>query len=204
VTGAPSSLAFRVWEASREHLSLGSFNARPGKPPPWWMPGAFDTPAGSWPKDHPLKAECKRGQAHEAHDPDGCEVPGCDHIGGIPAPGCRCGIYATRNMRVVSDYLRTAREPVLGLVEIGGRVIMAEPGHEGYARSQYARIAAILLIDRSLTLDAGTLRRLADAYHVPALVPSSVDPQDYRDQVMTTSTLADEADEYLRRLQEDS
>ena len=104
-----------------------------------------------------------------------------------------------RGVAVISDYLRAGREPVLGLVEIGGRVIMAEPGHEGYARSQYARVAAILLIDRSLTVDHETLRRLAGAYNVPALVPHSVDPEDYRDEVTATSTLADEIEEYLRR-----
>ena len=126
-------------------------------------------------------------------------MPGCDHQGGIPAPGCRCGIYATRSMRAVSDYLRAAREPVLGLVEIGGRTIMGEPGREGYARAQYARVAAIFLLDPDLTIDGGTLRRLADAYHVPALRPHSTDADDYRDRITVTSALADQAEQWLRR-----
>jgi hypothetical protein len=199
MTGTPSALAFRVWELDREHLWLHSFNAAPPKPPAWWVVSAFATPAGGWPHDHPLTAECKAGQEHEEHDPDNCEVPRCDHQGGIPAPGCRCGIYATRSMSVVSDYLRAAREPVLGLVELGGRTIMGEPGHEGYARAQYARVAVILLIDRSLTVDRETLRRLADAYHVPALRPHSVHPEDYKNEVAAISPLAGEVEEYLRR-----
>lgn len=199
MTGTPSGLAFRVWQLDREHLSLHSFNAAPPKPPAWWVVSAFATPVGGWPHDHPLAAQCKAGHEHEEHEPDECEVPGCDHLGGIPSPGCRCGIYATRSMRVVSDYLRAAREPVLGLVELGGRTIMGEPGHEGYARAQYARVAAILLIDRSLTVDRETLRRLAHAYHVPALAPVSVDADDYRPEIAVTSTVAGEAEEWLRR-----
>lgn len=199
MNGTPSGLAFRVWQLSRAHLSLRSFNAAPPKPPAWWIVDAFDTPAGGWPTDHPLTAECKLGQEHERHEPDDCEVPGCDHQGGIPAPGCSCGLYATRSMTVISDYLRAAREPVLGLVELGGRTIMGEPGHEGYARAQHARVAAILLIDRSLTVDGETLRRLADAYHVPALRPHSTDADDYRDRITVTSALADQAEEWLRR-----
>jgi hypothetical protein len=197
VTG--TALALRCWELDRVHLALISFNARPGKPPAWWMANAFDTPVGSWPYDRPLKAECKGGREHQAHDPDDCEVEGCDHQGGIPAPVCRCGIYGTRDLTVVSDYLRAATAPVLGLIEMGGRTIMADPDRPAYARAQYARAAAILLVDRSLTVDHGTLRRLADAYDVPALVPHSVDPEDYSDVVVTTSTLADEAEEYVRR-----
>ena len=107
-------------------------------------------------------------------------------------------------MSVISDYLRAAREPVLGLVELGGRTIMGEPGHAGYARAQYARVAAILLIDRSLTADQEMLWRLADAYHVPALRPHSVDADDYRREITVTSTMAEDAEEYLRRLQEES
>jgi hypothetical protein len=194
-------LALRVWEADRERLTLHSFNAAPPKPPTWWVVSAFATPAGGWPHDHPLVAECKLGKAHESHDddcPEDCE----EHDPGIPGVRCRCGIYCTCSMTVISDYLRAAREPVLGLVEIGGRVIMAEPEHESYARSQYARVAAVLLIDRSLTVDHGTLRRLADAYHVPALIPHGVDAQSYMDRVTATSTLADEAEEYLRRQSE--
>lgn len=197
MTDVPSALALRVWELDREHMSLHSFNAAPAKLPAWWVVSAFATPAGGWPHDHPLVAECKLGKAHEPHEED-CEEDCGGHDPGIPGVRCRCGIYCTRSMTVISDYLRAACQPVLGLVEVGGRVITAEPGHEGYARSQYARVAAILLIDRSLTVDHRTLRRLADAYHVPALVPHSVDPEDYRDGVTTTSTLADEAEEYLR------
>jgi hypothetical protein len=196
---APSALALRVWDLARQHLVLRSFNARPAQTPPWWIDTAFSEPTGGWPKDRPLVAECKAKGEHTPHLPecrDDCE----EHDGGIPAPGCRCGIYCTRSLGVVSDYLRAANEPVLGLVEMGGRFILAEPGSDGYARGQYARVVAILLIDKSLTIDHPTLRNLAAAYRVPALVPHSTDPDDFRDRITVTSTIADEAEAWLRGL----
>lgn len=199
---APSALALRVWEVDRQHLLLRSFNAAPPEPPVWWVGRAFAEPVGGWPRDRPLVAECRADQPHTPHLPE-CGPDCIDHDGGIPAPDCRCGIYCTRSIKVVSDYLRQARGGALGLVEMGGRTIMGEVGHPGYARSQYARVAAVLLIDRSLTIDHGTLRRLADAYRVPALVPHSTDPDDFRDRLTLTTTLADEAEAWLRGLQEE-
>jgi hypothetical protein len=198
MTDTPSALAFRVWDLDRQNDRLISFNARPKTRPPWWVADAFATPLGGWPPDHALKAECIKN-VHEPHDPDDCEVPGCEHDGRIPDPRCMCGIYSTRSIPVISDYLRQAREPVLGIIEAGGRFIPGEPGREGYGRAEYARVAAILLIDRSLTIDHSTLRRLADAYHVPALRPHSTDADDYRDRITVTSALADQAEEWLRR-----
>lgn len=199
---APSALALRVWEVDRQHLLLRSFNTAPPEPPVWWVGRAFAEPVGGWPKDRPLVAECRAGQPHTPHLPE-CDPETCiDHDGGVPAPDCRCGIYCTRSTKVVSDYLRQARGGALGLVEMGGRTIMGEVGHPGYARSQYARVVAVLLIDRSLTIDHGTLRRLAEAYRVPALVPHSTDPDDFRDRITVTSTIADEAEAWLRELEE--
>ena len=97
------------------------------------------------------------------------------HNDGIPDPGCSCGIYATTELEVVNVYL--CREaPVLGIVELGGRTIEAA---EGY-RAQAARVAAILLIDEMFTLPHGTLKKLAESYRVPAFVPHSTEPEDYR------------------------
>jgi hypothetical protein len=197
----PSALALRVWDLNREHLMLRSFNAVLRDPPPWWVASAFSEPAGGWPRDRPLVAECKADGEHTPHTedcPEGCE----EHDGNIPVPDCRCGIYCTRSIKVVSDYLRQASEPVLGLVEMGGRTIMGELGHPGYARGQYARVVAVLLIDRSLTIDHGTLRKVAEAYRVPALVPHSTDPDKFRDRITVTTALADEAEAWLRGLGE--
>ena len=200
VEGAPSALALRVWDLDRQHLALRSFNARPGEPPAWWIDTAFSEPSGGWPKDRPLVAECKRGREHAAHLSD-CRADCEEHDGGIPAPDCRCGIYCTRSLTVISDYLRRAGEPVVGLVEMGGRFILAEPDSDGYARGQYARVVAILKIDKSLTIDHPTLEAVAEAYRVPALVPHSIDPDEYRDRITVTSTIADEAEAFLRKLQ---
>ena len=198
----PSAVALRVWEIDREHLTVRSFNATPAKPPAWWVGPAFATPAGGWPHDHPLVAECKAGKAHEPHEDDCLED--CEQHDPIPGTQCRCGIYGTRNLRVVSDYMRAAREPVLGIIEMGGRTIMGEPGHESYARSAMARLAAILLVDRSLSVDHETLRRLAAAYRVPALLPHSTNPDDFRQEITVTSALADETEQFLRRRHKES
>lgn len=120
--GAPSALALRVWDLDRQHLALRSFNARPAQTPPWWIDTAFSEPTGGWPKDRPLVAECKAKGEHTPHLPE-CREDCEEHDGGIPAPNCRCGIYCTRSLSVVSDYLRAANEPVLGIVEMGGRFI---------------------------------------------------------------------------------
>ena len=95
---------------------------------------------------------------------------------------------------MISHYLQRDA-PVLGVVELGGRVIPAEQGY----RAAIARVAAIFLLDPALTIDAGTLRRLAEAYRVPALVPHSIDADDYRPEIAVTSTVAGEAEEWLRR-----
>jgi hypothetical protein len=113
--------------------------------------------------------------------------------GEIPSPGCSCGIYAATDLDVINSYLSTAA-PVLGLAEMGGRVV---PGSQGY-RAKAARVAAILLIDEALTLPHASLRRLAKVYRVPALVPHSADPEDYRQHV-TKSSLIGEIEEWLQQ-----
>jgi hypothetical protein len=201
-----SQLALRVWDLDREHLALHSFNAAPRRPPAWWIVDAFATPEGGWPKNPPLlKAECKAGGKHAEHRQDDCEPDcelrhehgkrcpeGCEEHDPIPGAGCSCGVYATRNISVVSGYLRLAREPVLGVVQLGGRTMMAEPGREGYARAAYARVVGILLISRSLTIDHRTLQRVADAYRVPAIVPPSTNPDDFAGQLSVSRSLADD------------
>jgi hypothetical protein len=95
---------------------------------------------------------------------------------------------------VIAHYLQRDA-PVLGVVELGGRVIPAERGY----RAAIARVAAIFVLDPALTIDVGTLRRLADAYRVPALRPHGIDAGDYREIITVTSTVAGEAAEWLRR-----
>ena len=198
----PSGFAFRVGELSRPHLTLHSFNAAPQDPPSWWIKSAFAEPTGGWPKDRPLVAECVQDWKHEPHKkdcPEDCE----EHTPGIPSANCKCGMYATRDLEnVINHYLQRATVPVLGLVELGGAMFMGEPGHQAYARAEYCRVAAVLLIDKWLATDHDTLRRLASDYNVPALVPHSVDPDDYQDRITVTTTLADEAEAFLRKLQE--
>jgi len=79
---------------------------------------------------------------------------------------------------VVNDYL-SPEAPVLGVVELGGRII---PATQGY-RAQAARVAAVLLVDEMFTLPHGALRKVAERYQVPALVPHSTEPNDYRSEI---------------------
>lgn len=168
-------LALRVWQFDRERLALLSLNA-PGKKTSW-IARAMSAPGGDWPRQRVLTASCRAKDKHD--DP-------------VPGQECTCGIYATTDLDVISGYL-TRSAPVLGVVEMGGRLI---PATNGY-RAAFARVAVILLIDEALTEPHATLRKLAAAYKVPAVVPHSADPEDYR-EIAGTPSLAAEAEEYLR------
>jgi hypothetical protein len=176
---APTRLALRVWRFDRARLMLHSLNAPPRKAP--WVARAMASPGGDWPYREVLSASCPRS-GKDAHD-DPC-----------PGRECSCGIYATTDLDVVSGYLSPGA-PVLGVVEMGGRVI---PATNGY-RAAFARVAVILLIDEALTEPHAVLRKLAAAYKVPAVVPHSADPEAYR-ELAGTPSLAAEAEEYLRHL----
>lgn len=153
-------------------------------------------PEGDWPTDGSLAATCRalgavelvKGQLGKDHihdpddpddDPEDCLV--CNH-GPIPGEHCRCGIYATTSLKVINGYLLD-EAPVLGIVELGGRTTTGHHGGtgelQGY-RAQVARVAVILKIDPMFTLAHPMLDELAETYHVPAVVPHSTDPEDYR------------------------
>lgn len=172
-------LALRVWQFDRERLTLRSLNA-PGKKTSW-MAKAMSSPEGDWPQRSVLSASC-RARGEDRHDDP------------VPGQECTCGVYATTDLDVISGYLNRFA-PVLGVVEMGGRVI---PATNGY-RAAYARVAAILLIDEALTEPHSVLRKLAAAYKAPAVVPHSACAEDYR-EVVGTPSLAAEAEEYLRHM----
>lgn len=173
-------LAMRAWQFDKAAMTVRSLNAAPGKKS--WMSTAMASPAGSWPHGRPLAARCPvtGDKAHE--DP-------------VPGRECTCGIYATTDLDVISTYV-SKWAPVVGIVEMGGRVI---PATQGY-RAAFARVAVILLLDEALTEPHPVLRKLAAAYKVPAVVPHSASPEDYRELVSTPS-LALEAEQYLRGLE---
>ncbi len=185
-------LALRSWQFDRASMAVRSLNAPQGRKASW-MAKAMASPAGNWPHGEPLAAACalpgrkkgKKDDDEEEHGP-------------VPAKDCSCGIYATTDLDVISGYLsRTA--PVLGVVELGGRII---PATQGY-RAAFARVAVILLIDEALTEPHSVLRDLAEAYRVPAVVPFSDIPEDYR-EVAGMPTVSAEAEAYLRRAEGDA
>jgi hypothetical protein len=185
VPGYPTTrLALRTWQIDKAAWTVRSLNAAGGRKASW-MAKAMASPQGAWPHGRPLAARCPLAgdKAHE--DP----VPGAD---------CSCGIYATTDLDIISGYLRKT-SPVVGVVELGGRVI---PATQGY-RAAYARVAVILLLDEALTEPHSVLRRLAAAYKVPAVVPHSDNPEDYR-ELAGTPSLALEAEDYLRGLNGDA
>jgi hypothetical protein len=182
-------LALRSWQIDRASMAVRSLNSPIGRKSSW-MSRAMASPEGNWPHDHPLAATCSRPPVRKKKGDEEEEPP----HGAIPGTRCTCGIYATTDLDVIQGYLsRTA--PVLGIVELGGRVI---PASQGY-RAAYARVAAILLIDEALTEPHSVLRELADAYKVPAVIPHSADPEDYR-ELAGLATLAAEAEAWLRQM----
>jgi hypothetical protein len=187
-------LAFRVWRLHRPTKTLLSLNAPRAKSS--WVATALASPDGAWPQDGapggrpaPLVAKCTMPPPRAR---DGEDEP--PPHGPVPARKCSCGIYATTSLDVINGYLHSAA-PVLGVVELGGRVI---PATNGY-RAAVARIAAILLIDEALTVPHTVLHEAASAYQVPALVPHSLLAEDYRPLLAPSASLADEAEDWLRQ-----
>lgn len=183
-------LALRSWQLDRAAMQVRSLNAPMGKGANW-IAKQMAQPAGNWPHDRPLAATCalaglkpRRKKKGEDDEPE---------HGAVPDPECSCGIYATTDLGVIDIYL-SRWAPVLGVVELGGRLI---PASQGY-RAAYARVAAILLIDEALTEPHGLLRDLAAAYRVPALIPISTDPEDYREAI-GLATVGAEAEAWLRQ-----
>jgi hypothetical protein len=184
-------LALRAWQIDRAALAVRSLNSPAGRKPSW-IAKAMASPAGNWPHDRPLAAVCPLPPRQKKKD----DEEFAEH-GPVPAKDCSCGIYATTDLEIINGYLsRTA--PVLGIVELGGRVI---PATQGY-RAAYARLAVILLVDEALTEPHAVLRDLADAYRVPAVIPFSVRAEDYRSLIQPTGVVM--TDEELARFFEEN
>jgi len=185
-------LALRAWQFDRAAMAVRSLNAAlPGKRANW-IAKAMASPVGNWPHDYPLAATCslgapkrRRKKAEDDEEPE---------HGPVPDPQCSCGIYATTDLDVINTYLSRSA-PVLGVVELGGRLI---PASQGY-RAAYARVAVILLVDEALTEPHGILRDLAAAYKVPAVIPHSAVAEDYR-ELAGLPTVASEAEAWLRAI----
>ena len=175
-------LALRCWQVDRVSLALRSVVMAPGGKQSW-IAKQMAKPEGNWPHDRPLAATCTLPPRRPKED----EKEPKPH-GPVPAKDCTCGIYATTDLDVINQYLsRTA--PVLGVVELGGRLI---PATQGY-RAAYARVAVILLVDEAITEQHGFLRDIAAAYQVPALIPTSCESaEDYRSLIDPKFALTDE------------
>jgi hypothetical protein len=188
-------LALRAWRLDRASLSVRSLNAPLAGRKASWLAKAMAAPEGNWSHDRALEATCSRPPVVVKKKKDDDGEP--DH-GRIPSPHCSCGIYATTDLDVISGYLSRSA-PVLGVVELGGRII---PATQGY-RAAYARVAVILLLDEALTEPWPVLRELAAAYRVPAVVPHSDIAEDYR-ELAGLPTVASEAEAWLRQIGDSS
>jgi hypothetical protein len=209
-----TALAFRTWRLS-DSGNLLSINAPNLTGKAGGSPGqgvrkigwihrhlADDEGQNGWPIATPLVAQCGvRGAGAEA-------IP--EH-GKIPAKECSCGIYATTELKVINSYLGNEqymgvaiRGPVLGIVELGGKVI---PATQGY-RARYARVAGILAIDEVFSLKHAHLAQIAERYQVPLIKPFSINPEDYREAISQMpaitdpSSIGDEIDQFLAGLDE--
>lgn len=207
-----TALAFRTWRLSDSNrlLSINAPNltGKAGGNPQQgvrkigWIHRHLADPEGQdgWPIATPLAAHCGvRGEGAEA-------IP--EH-GKIPAKDCSCGIYATTELKVINSYLGNEiymgvaiRGPVLGIVEMGGRVVTATQGY----RARYARVAGILAIDEVFSLTHAHLRQIAELYQVPLIKPFSVNPEDYRlaigdmPAVTDPSSVGDDLEQWLKDL----
>lgn len=209
-----TALAFRTWRLSDNNrlLSINAPNLT-GKAGGsgqqvkkiGWIHRHLADPEGQdgWPIAAPLLAHCGvQGAAAESNP---------EH-GKIPGQNCSCGIYATTSLKVINSYLGNEqymgvaiRGPVLGIVEMGGRVV---PASQGF-RARFARVAGILDIDDVFSLSSAHLRQIAELYQVPLIKPHSTNPEDYREAigqmpaVTDPSAIADEMEQWLMDQDED-
>jgi hypothetical protein len=204
-------LAFRTWRLSDSGMLLSinppSLTGKAGGSATsvhrkvGYIHRAFAADGGDgWPIGRALRASCGvQGPGAEANE---------DH-GQIPAKECSCGVYATTSIKVINQYLGTeqvngayVRGPVLGIVELGGKVW---PATQGF-RAEYARVAAIIELDPAYTLPRGRLLHIAAHYHVPLVPDMSKNPEDYREAISglppitSESSVGDEAEEFLASL----
>jgi len=176
-----TALGLRIWRYDRSMGVLCSVNAGQPARHTTWIAKAMASPDGEWSPGRLMLASCSRSV----------------HENGVPDPHCSCGLYATTDVSVVNKYL-APEAPVLGIVELGGRTI---PATQGY-RAEAARVAAILLIDEMFTLSHATLKKIAEHYKVPALVPHSTQPDDYRSEIHQPGFGAADWDQLNRLLDE--
>jgi hypothetical protein len=207
-----TALAFRTWRLSESNrlLSINAPNLtgkaggsqQQGTRKIGWIHRhlADDEGQHGWPIGSNLVAQCGvRGAGAE-------DIP--EH-GKIPAKECSCGIYATTELKVINSYLGNEqymgvaiRGPVLGIVEMGGKVI---PATQGY-RARFARVAGILAIDEVFSLTHPRLAQIAELYQVPLITPFSVNPEDYREAigqmpaVTDPSSVGDDLEQWLKDL----
>jgi len=190
-------LAFRTWRLSESNklLSINAPNLtgkaggsqQQGTRKIGWIHRHLADEEGQngWPIAEPLMAHCGvRGAGAEA-------IP--EH-GKIPAEECSCGIYATTEIKVINSYLGNEqymgafiRGPVLGIVEMGGKVI---PATQGY-RARFVRIAGIIAIGDVFTLSHAHLAQIAELYQVPLLTDMSKNPEDYRSAISQMPPVSD-------------
>jgi hypothetical protein len=195
-------LAFRSWTLDRARLTLGSTTPAGGfqkkSARDAWMAGALAAPLGAWPKHDSLEANCNARNTYEDDEAfEEAHFAGNDGRVAIPGPECKgtrghgCGIYATTDLSIINTYLsRTA--PILGIVEMGGRVLDCAQGY----RAEFASVAAILLIDEVLTKPIGhsLLEKVANIYGVPAIVPFSTVAEDYRSAIHPEETVVTDSE----------
>lgn len=187
-------LALRCWIFDRPSMAVRSLNSPPAGRKANWISKAMASPEGIWPHDKPLAAVCPHPPAPpKRRKKDEDDEPVIEH-GPVPSKNCTCGIYATTDLDIINGYMRRDA-PILGIVELGGRVI---PASQGY-RAAYARLAVVLLVDEALTEPHSVLRELAEAYRVPAVIPHSTDPEDYR-ELAGLPTVGAEAEAWLRQI----
>jgi hypothetical protein len=209
-------LAFRTWRVSEDGNRLLSINApsltgkaggsndKQVRRVAWIHRAMASDGQEGWPIGGPLVAHCGvQGQNAEKNE---------DH-GNIPSKTCSCGVYATTSIKVINQYLGNEviqgtiaiRGPVLGIVEMGGRVI---PATQGF-RAAFARVAGIIEIGAEFSLSGPQLKQIAATYRVPLLKDKSKDPENYRNDigdmpvVADPSSIGDEMEEWLKGQEEE-
>jgi len=142
-----------------------------------------------WQPGQPVVAQCDIPKRR--HAPLSCTCPPEP----APATNCRCGIYATRELRHLAKYVGDAELSypeilIVGRVALWGRVVEYEDGWRG----QYGYPQA-LYVPRTVRANAEALQ-LLDSFDVPVLDAAELEPRGWAPPVTSRApwSLADVAD----------
>lgn len=114
-----------------------------------------------WPSGRPMKAACKKSKSWATLFAYTEPMPQHD----APGESCECGVWGLSDVALLASHIERADKtaPVVGVIEMWGRVVCAEDGWRG----EYARVTALVARNPGHVRKAES--QAAETYGVPIL-----------------------------------